>query len=130
MTAKRRDVGREVRPVPAGDVPLLGAQIADEHRGGILVGGRTVDEAAIAQAVETRVRGLIVGSVSSALLPALEAAYATFAPERTFEAVLVDERETDPFDALGDWLSSGPAGAMARTRRGATKRARVSTWPA
>jgi hypothetical protein len=56
-------------PVPAGDVPLLAGQITDEHVGGILIGGRSLDAAAIEQAVEAGVRGVIVGSLHSDLLP-------------------------------------------------------------
>jgi hypothetical protein len=55
--------------VPGGDVPLLAGQITAEHRGMVLLGGRTLDSGAIAQAVENRVRGVIVGSISSHLLP-------------------------------------------------------------
>jgi len=57
------------QPVPAGDVPLLAGQITDEHVGGILIGGRGLDATAIEQAVETGVRGVIVGSLHSDLLP-------------------------------------------------------------
>jgi hypothetical protein len=60
-------------PVPSGDVPLLAGQITDEHVGSILVGGRSLDAAAIAQAVETRVRGVIVGSIHSDLRAAIQA---------------------------------------------------------
>jgi hypothetical protein len=56
-------------PVPTGDVPLLAGQISDDHMGGILVGGRTLDVAAIEQAVDCRVQGIIVASVRSDLLP-------------------------------------------------------------
>jgi hypothetical protein len=59
-------------PVPTGDVPLLAGQITDEHVGGILIGGRTLDAAAIEQAVEARVRGVIVGSLRSGLLPVIQ----------------------------------------------------------
>jgi hypothetical protein len=56
---------------PGGDVPLLGGQISGEHMGMVLIGGRTLDANAIAQAVDTRVRGIIVGSIHSDLLPIL-----------------------------------------------------------
>lgn len=56
-------------PVPAGDVPLLAGQISDEHVGGIVIGGRTLDRAAVEQAIEARVRGVIVGCIRSDLLP-------------------------------------------------------------
>jgi hypothetical protein len=59
-------------PVPGGDVPLLAAQISSEHIGGILIGGHSLDAAAIAQAVAAEVRGVIVGSIHSDLLPALQ----------------------------------------------------------
>jgi hypothetical protein len=60
-------------PVPAGDVPLLAGQITDEHVGGILIGGRSLDAAAIEQASETGVRGVIVGSLHSDLLSQIQA---------------------------------------------------------
>jgi hypothetical protein len=56
---------------PAGDVPLLGGQLSGEHLGMVVLGGRTLDANTIAQAVEMRVRGIIVGSIDSALLPAI-----------------------------------------------------------
>jgi hypothetical protein len=59
-------------PVPTGDVPLLAGQITDEHVGGILVGGYTLDAAAIDRAVEARVRGAIVGCIRSDLLPLIK----------------------------------------------------------
>jgi len=60
-------------PVPAGDVPLLAGQITEEHIGGILVGGRGLDQAALDQAIEARVRGIIVASIGSDLLPQVRA---------------------------------------------------------
>jgi hypothetical protein len=59
-------------PVPGGDVPLLAGQISDEHVGAVVVGGRTLDEDAIAKATEGRVRAVVVGSISSRLLPMVE----------------------------------------------------------
>jgi hypothetical protein len=59
-------------PVPAGDVPLLAGQITGDHLGGILIGGRALDAAAIEGAVEAGVRGVIVGSIRSDLLPAIK----------------------------------------------------------
>jgi len=82
-------------PVPTGDVPLLAGQISDEHVGGIVVGGRSLDAAALDQAIEVGVRGLIVGSLSSDLLPRVrESGLALIVsegwgnapmPDRTFE---------------------------------------------
>ena len=57
--------------VPGNDVPLLVGQITGEHAGMVLLGGRTLDAGVIAQAVENRVRGVIVGSVRGDLLPLL-----------------------------------------------------------
>jgi hypothetical protein len=59
-------------PVPGSDVPLLAGQLSDEHVGTIVVGGRTLDEDAISQATEGRVRAVIVGSISSDLLPLVQ----------------------------------------------------------
>jgi hypothetical protein len=52
-----------VAAVPTGDAPLLVGQITGEHVGAVLLGGRTLDADVIAQAVENRVRGVIVGSI-------------------------------------------------------------------
>jgi hypothetical protein len=60
-------------PVPDGDVPLLAGQIHDEHVGSILVGGRSLDAAAVTRAIEAQVRGVIVGSIQSDLLPVIRA---------------------------------------------------------
>jgi hypothetical protein len=57
--------------VPGNDVPLLVGQITGEHMGAVLLAGRTVDAGVIAQAVEHRVRGLIVGSVRGDLIPVI-----------------------------------------------------------
>jgi hypothetical protein len=57
--------------VPAGDVPLLAGQITGEHVGAVLLGGRTLDADAIAQAVDARVRGVIVGSIHGDLVPVI-----------------------------------------------------------
>jgi len=47
-------------------------QISAAHMGTILIGGRTVTEETIERAVENRVAGLIVGGISSDLLPVIE----------------------------------------------------------
>jgi hypothetical protein len=59
-------------PVPGEDAPLLPGQISDQHVGAIVVGGRTLDEDAIAQATESRVRAVVVASISSRLLPMVQ----------------------------------------------------------
>jgi hypothetical protein len=77
------------RPVPAGDLPLLAGQITDDHRAGVLIGGRTIDAAAIDQAVETGVRGVIVGSLRSELVPAVrESGLALIASEGLGDAAM------------------------------------------
>jgi hypothetical protein len=60
-----------VSVAPGADVPLLGGQISGEHMGMVLLGGRSLDANVIAQALEIRVRGIIVGSIHSDLVPAL-----------------------------------------------------------
>jgi hypothetical protein len=47
--------------------------ITAAHMGTVLVGGRTLDTEAMAQAIQNQVSGVIVGSVTSDLLPAIEA---------------------------------------------------------
>jgi hypothetical protein len=61
-----------VSAVPGNDVPLLVGQITGEHVGTVLLGGRTLDAGVIAQAVENRVRGVIVGSVRGDLVPVIQ----------------------------------------------------------
>lgn len=66
--------GRELRTTltsvaQGNDVPLLVGQITGEHTGTVMLGGRTLDAGVIAQAADNRVRGLIVGSVRSDLIP-------------------------------------------------------------
>jgi hypothetical protein len=65
-------------PVPTGDVPLLAGQITADHTGCILIGGRGLDAAALDQAIETRVRGIVVGSISSELLPQVQESELSF----------------------------------------------------
>jgi len=59
--------------VPDGDTALEAGQISAVHMGAILLGGRTVDRAALEQAIRSQVRGIIVGSLSSDLLPLIRA---------------------------------------------------------
>jgi hypothetical protein len=78
-------------PVPAGDVPLLAGQITEDHRSGILIGGRTLDAAAIVQAVESEVRGVIVGSLRSDLVSVVqESGLALIASEGLGDAAMPD----------------------------------------
>lgn len=58
---------------PDGETLLTADMISAVHMGTILVGGRSLDSDAIAQAVENRVAAIVVGSVTSALVPAMEA---------------------------------------------------------
>jgi hypothetical protein len=69
--------GRELRGrldsvVPDGQTPLSREQIEISHMGTVLIGGRSLDKRAIDAAVRNQVGAVIVGSVSSALLPAIE----------------------------------------------------------
>jgi hypothetical protein len=71
-------MGPEVRGrlecvVPEGKASLVADMITAAHMGTILVGGRALDTEAIAEAVRNQVSGVIVGSVTSDLLPAIEA---------------------------------------------------------
>jgi hypothetical protein len=93
-------------PVPSGDLPLLAGQITEEHVGGILIGGRTLDAAALDQAVAAQVRGVIVASLHSSLLaPIRESGLSLIVteglgdvamPERTFDLLCehVDQEVT------------------------------------
>lgn len=58
---------------PDGETPLRAEQITMSQMGMVLLGGRTLDLACIEQAVQVKVAGFIVGSVSGELIPALEA---------------------------------------------------------
>ena len=53
--------------------PLRARSIDVSCQGTIVVGGRILDEATLDQAVEAKVRGMIVGSVDAVLIPALRA---------------------------------------------------------
>jgi hypothetical protein len=53
--------------------PLRARSIDVSCQGTIVVGGRVLDEATLDQAVEAKVRGMIVGSVDAVLIPALRA---------------------------------------------------------
>lgn len=69
--------GRELRGrldsvVPDGETPLSAERIEVSHVGTILIGGRTLDRRALAAAVRNQVAAIVVGSVSSDLLPAIE----------------------------------------------------------
>ncbi|MFL7808436.1 MAG: hypothetical protein ACK2VD_12690 [Anaerolineae bacterium] len=69
--------GRELRgrldnAVPNGQTPLRGEQIGVSHMGTVLIGGRSLDQRAIEAAVRNQVAAIVVGSVSSALLPAIQ----------------------------------------------------------
>jgi hypothetical protein len=59
--------------VPDGGTPLSAAMITAAHMGTVLVGGRAIDTDVIAQAVQNQVSGVIVGSVTSELVPAIKA---------------------------------------------------------
>jgi len=56
-----------------GETPLQVGQITLNQMGTILLGGRTLDRAAIEQVVQTKIAGVVVGSISSELMPAIEA---------------------------------------------------------
>jgi hypothetical protein len=51
--------------------PIRASHINASSQGAILIGGSTVDEESIAQAVELQVRGMIVGSIPPDLIPLL-----------------------------------------------------------
>ncbi len=57
---------------PDGETPLQPEQIVASFIGGILIGGRTLDEAALAQIVQVQASAVIVGSLSTRLLPLIE----------------------------------------------------------
>jgi hypothetical protein len=61
--------GRLELVVPDGETPLTADRIAETHMGTVLIGGHTLDAGAVAQAVRNQVRGIIVGSITSSLLP-------------------------------------------------------------
>ena len=58
---------------PDGDTPLQADQVTAVRIGTILVGGRSVDREVLALAVQAQVRAIVVGSISSDLLPVLDA---------------------------------------------------------
>ncbi|MBN1933216.1 MAG: hypothetical protein JW934_01055 [Anaerolineae bacterium] len=58
---------------PDGETPLQVGQISPNQMGTILLGGRTLDRAAVEQAVEAKIAGVVVGSISSELVPVIEA---------------------------------------------------------
>lgn len=58
---------------PDGETPLQLDQTIANQMGTILLGGRTLDQAAIEQAVEAKIAGVVVGSISSELAAAIEA---------------------------------------------------------
>jgi hypothetical protein len=57
---------------PDGDTPLLADQVTAVRIGTILVGGRSVDREVLALAVQAQVRAIVVGSISSDMLPVLD----------------------------------------------------------
>lgn len=57
--------------VRAPRYPIRSKSVNASSQGAILIGGSTVDEETIDQAVEMQVRGIIVGSVSPSLIPKL-----------------------------------------------------------
>ncbi len=57
---------------PDGDTPLRADQITAVRMGTILVGGRSVDREVLALAVQAQVRAIVVGSISSDLLPVID----------------------------------------------------------
>jgi hypothetical protein len=65
--------GRLECVVPGGGIPLVAERITPSHMGTVLVGGRTLDAHAMARALQNQVSGIIVGSVTSELVPAIEA---------------------------------------------------------
>jgi len=99
-------------PVPAGDVPLLAGLITEDHRGGILIGGRTLDAAAIDQAVAAGVRGLIVGSLHSELLPVVrESGLALIASEGLGDAAMPARTYDLLADLVGQEVCFAPTSA-------------------
>ncbi len=62
------------RASPDGETPLQTEMITPKQIGSILIGGRTLTPEAIDKAVETRVGGVIVGSIPGELRPLIEAA--------------------------------------------------------
>jgi hypothetical protein len=59
--------------VPDGETPLSAAMITAAHMGTVLIGGRALDTDVIAQAIQNQVSGVVVGSVTSELVPAIKA---------------------------------------------------------
>ena len=57
--------------VEQGDAALEASQITAVHMGMVLLGGRTLTREVMDAAIEHQVRGIVVGSMSSELLPAL-----------------------------------------------------------
>lgn len=57
---------------PDGDTPLHADQVTAVRMGTILVGGRSVDREVLALAVQAQVRAIVVGSISSDLLPVVD----------------------------------------------------------
>ncbi len=71
--------GREVRGrleviVTSPEAALNADQVLAAYMGMVIVGGRTLDAEALERAVQNQVSGVIVGSISSELLPAIRAA--------------------------------------------------------
>jgi len=69
--------GRQVRGrleclVPNGQMTLNAGLVTEAHMGAILVGGRTLDKEVLAAAAHNQAAAIIVGSVSSRLLGAIE----------------------------------------------------------
>lgn len=70
--------GRELRGrleciASDGNLPMVAEMITSSHMAVILVGGRTLDVDVLAAAAENQVAAIVVGSVDSALIPAIEA---------------------------------------------------------
>lgn len=92
--------GEELRgrlePVVADSgVSLTADRINASHMGTILVGGRSIGTEAIAQAVENQVRGVIVGSIPSDLLSAIQAAPFSVIVTEGFGDLPMDTRTFD-----------------------------------
>jgi hypothetical protein len=92
--------GRMECLVSQADDALEPDQVSAGHMGTILVGGRGVTEETIERAVENRVAGLILGSVTSDLLPAIQASGLSVVVTEGFGDFAMNSKA---FDLLHTW---------------------------
>jgi hypothetical protein len=78
-----------------GNLPMVAEMITSSHMGVILVGGRTLDVDILAAAAENQVAAIVVGSMDSALIPAIKASDVPVMLTEGFGDLPIDARTFD-----------------------------------